>query len=193
MSPIDTASTNGSIVSALSNNSQPSFLTQQASSATKKPSMRALTDNEKAEIDARSFYIGNVEYAATEDLLEAHFKGCGAINRVSIMRDRFSGKPKGHAYVEFDEVTSASNAVLLDDTFFMGRQIKISPKRTNKPGISTTNRAPRGRGKPVRIGVRRGGFGGAARSCHYTTNSDSFNRGRGAAFRGRARGRRGIS
>ena len=63
----------------------------------------------------------------------------------------------------------------LDDSLFRGRQIKVCvylqksqdlkifvqvmPKRTNKPGISTTNRPPRGRGG-FRARGRGRGFGG---------------------------------
>jgi hypothetical protein len=39
-------------------------------------------------------------------------------------------------------------AMAMDESLFRGRQIKVNPKRTNRPGISTTNRGgPRGRGR----------------------------------------------
>ena len=41
---------------------------------------------EKIEADARSIYVGQVEYNATAEDVEAHFRGCGAVNRVTIMR-----------------------------------------------------------------------------------------------------------
>jgi hypothetical protein len=40
-----------------------------------------LSFEEKMEVDARSVYIGNVDYAATAEELEQHFHGCGSINR----------------------------------------------------------------------------------------------------------------
>merc|ERR1712228_814642 len=101
---------------------------------------------EKVEVDARSVYIGNVDYAATAEELEQHFHGCGSINRVTILCNKFDGQPKGFAYVEFADKDSVDTAMALDDSLFRGRQIKVMPKRTNKPGISTTNRPPRGRG-----------------------------------------------
>merc|ERR550534_482233 len=70
----------------------------------------------------------------------------------------FDGSPKGFAYVEFSDKDSVSTAMALDDSLFRGRQIKVMPKRTNKPGISTTNRPPRGRGGRSRGRGR--GFGG---------------------------------
>merc|ERR1719495_180916 len=116
-------------------------------SPTASPStMPNLSFEEKMEVDAKSVYIGNVDYAATAEELEQHFHGCGSINRVTILCDKFSGHPKGFAYVEFADKDSVSTAMALDESLFRGRQIKVMPKRTNKHGISSTNRPPRGRG-----------------------------------------------
>jgi polyadenylate-binding protein 2 len=46
-------------------------------------------------------YIGNVDYGATAEELEQHFHGCGSINRVTILCNKFDGTPKGFAYIEF--------------------------------------------------------------------------------------------
>ncbi|KAE8633467.1 hypothetical protein XENTR_v10001890 [Xenopus tropicalis] len=50
---------------------------------------------EKMEADARSIYVGNVDYGATAEELEAHFHGCGSVNRVTILCDKYTGHPKG--------------------------------------------------------------------------------------------------
>merc|ERR1719233_941384 len=60
-----------------------------------------LTFEEKMEVDARSVYVGNVDYGSTAEELEQHFHGCGSINRVTILCNKFDGSPKGFAYVEF--------------------------------------------------------------------------------------------
>jgi len=136
------------------------------------------TIEEKVEVDGRSVYVGNVDYSATAEELENHFHGCGSVNRVTILCDKFSGHPKGFAYVEFTDKESVDNAVSLDGSLFKGRQIKVSAKRTNRPGISTTNRG-RGRGR----GGMRGGF------FPFNPYMGGFPRGRGRAmFRG-GRGR----
>ncbi|MEE6527297.1 hypothetical protein FKM82_028581, partial [Ascaphus truei] len=101
---------------------------------------------EKMEADARSIYVGNVDYGATAEELEAHFHGCGSVNRVTILCDKFTGHPKGFAYIEFSDKESVRTSVALDESLFRGRQIKVVPKRTNRPGISTTDRGfPRAR------------------------------------------------
>ncbi|OCU01242.1 hypothetical protein XELAEV_18007032mg [Xenopus laevis] len=101
---------------------------------------------EKMEADARSIYVGNVDYGATAEELEAHFHGCGSVNRVTILCDKFTGHPKGFAYIEFSDKESVRTSLALDESLFRGRQIKVVPKRTNRPGISTTDRGfPRAR------------------------------------------------
>jgi polyadenylate-binding protein 2 len=129
-----------------------------------------MTQEEKMEVDARSIYVGNVDYSATAQELEAHFHGCGSINRVTILCDKFTGHPKGFAYVEFGDKDAIQTAMALDESLFKGRQIKVVCKRTNKPGISTTDRFPRG-GRAAAASIMpgfgmfspgRGGRGGGA-------------------------------
>lgn len=135
---------------------------------------------EKMEADARSIYVGNVDYGATAEELEAHFHGCGSVNRVTILCDKYSGHPKGFAYIEFSEKESVRTSMALDESLFRGRQIKVIPKRTNRPGISTTDRGfPRARYR----GRGGGGGYGATRARFYS----GYSRPRGRAYRGRAR------
>ncbi|XP_071276988.1 polyadenylate-binding protein 2-like [Agelaius tricolor] len=66
----------------------------------------------------------------------------------------------------------------LDESLFRGRQIKVIPKRTNRPGISSTDRGfPRGRFRG------RGGGYGSARSRFYS----GYARPRARGYRGRSR------
>ena len=44
-------------------------------------------------MDARSIYVGNVDYAVTPEELQSHFQSCGTVNRVTILSDKF-GNPK---------------------------------------------------------------------------------------------------
>uniref|UniRef100_A0A3P8S268 RRM domain-containing protein n=1 Tax=Amphiprion percula TaxID=161767 RepID=A0A3P8S268_AMPPE len=88
--------------------------------------------------DNRSVCVGNVDYGATAD--------------------EFSGHPSGFAYIEFSDRDSVHCAIGLHETLFRGRVLKVMPKRTNMPRISTTDRGghrgghSRGRGPVSRIG-----------------------------------------
>ncbi|XP_077292715.1 poly(A) binding protein nuclear 1 isoform X2 [Arctopsyche grandis] len=115
-----------------------------------------LSYEEKVEVDTRSIYVGNVDYGATAEELEDHFRGCGYINRVTILCNKYDGHPKGFAYIEFGDKDGVQIAMALDDSLFRGRQIKVLPKRTNTPGMMTTNRFPRvarGRGRGLSRGA----------------------------------------
>lgn len=116
-----------------------------------------LSVDDKMEIDNRSIYVGNVDYGATAEELEAHFHGCGAINRVTILCNKADGHPKGFAYIEFSSKDFVETALAMNDTLFRGRQIKVLAKRTNRPGLSTTNRFPRGSLRGRGRGTGRGG------------------------------------
>ncbi|NWS15500.1 PABP2 protein, partial [Pachyramphus minor] len=153
------------------------------------------TAQEKVEADQRSIYVGNVDYGGTAEELESHFNSCGQINRVTILCDKFSGHPKGsvlcagvgvsrvslglcsqslhrYAYIEFEEKSSVKAAVELDESTFRGRVIKVLPKRTNMPGISTTDR---------------GGYRGHFQSRWGGYYAGQQPRVRGRIYRGRAR------
>ncbi|XP_075043744.1 embryonic polyadenylate-binding protein 2 [Mixophyes fleayi] len=118
---------------------------------------RPLSAEEKREADKRSVYVGNVDYGGTAQDLESHFSSCGSINRITILCDKFSGHPKGYAYIEFAERSSVDAAILMDESVFRGRTIKVLPKRTNMPGISTTDRGGfRGRPRGPRGNFQRG-------------------------------------
>jgi len=102
------------------------------------------------ETDKRSVYVGNVDYGATPEELQEHFKSCGAINRITIMVDKFTCCPKGFAYMEFSDEAGVQNACLLNDSLFRGRQLKVIAKRTNLPGFN------KGKGKKGKKGGPKG-------------------------------------
>ena len=54
-----------------------------------------LRGEDKEDVDSRSVFVGNVDYSASPEEIQAHFQGCGSINRVTILLDKFTGQPKG--------------------------------------------------------------------------------------------------
>eukprot|EP00850_Spirogloea_muscicola_P024662 SM001244S25886 [mRNA] locus=s1244:588:2053:- [translate_table: standard] len=79
----------------------------------------------REEADARSVFVGNVDYACTPEEVQQHFQSCGTVNRVTILTDKF-GQPKGFAYVEFLELEAVNNAILLNESELHARQIKVN-------------------------------------------------------------------
>lgn len=126
---------------------------------------------DRSAADGRSVYVGNVDYGATPEEIQGHFQACGVINRVTILCDKFTGHPKGYAYVEFAEPDHIDAAVALDNSLFRGRLIKVTAKRTNVPGFN------RGRGRG------RGGYRGGYRGYQgYSPYSRGRGRGRGRGY-----------
>ncbi|KAG5993684.1 hypothetical protein E4U43_003421 [Claviceps pusilla] len=130
--------------------------------------------DDKESIDARSIFVGNVDYSASPEEIQAHFQSCGSINRVTILLDKFTGQPKGYAYVEFTEPSLVAQALVLNESLFKGRNIKVTPKRTNVPGMSRGRgrggyrggRGFFGRGGFIPRGGYRGGYRGRGRGIH---------------------------
>lgn len=76
-----------------------------------------LTD--KDDVDARSIFVGNVDYSASPEEVQAHFQSCGSINRVTILLDKFTGQPKGWVFSFFPPslvLHSASRAICIRGT-----------------------------------------------------------------------------
>lgn len=79
----------------------------------------------KEDIDNRSIFVGNVDYGASPEEIQAHFQTCGSINRVTILLDKFTGQPKGYAYVEFAEPSLVTQALVLNESVFRNRNLKV--------------------------------------------------------------------
>lgn len=80
---------------------------------------------DKEAVDSRSVYVGNVDWGSTPEEIQAHFQSCGTINRITILCDKWTGQPKGYAYVEFADASSVANAMVLNESLFRARLIKV--------------------------------------------------------------------
>jgi len=90
---------------------------------------------DREEVDRRSVYVGSVDYGSTPEELQEHFKSCGTMSRITILVDKYTGSPKGFAYIEFADEQSVQNSLLLNGSLFRARQLKVVQKRTNLPGF----------------------------------------------------------
>ncbi|XP_021753223.1 polyadenylate-binding protein 2-like [Chenopodium quinoa] len=102
--------------------------------AVQDPAAAAADQANREEVDSRSVFVGNVDYACTPEEVQQHFQSCGTVNRVTIRTNKF-GQPKGYAYVEFVEPEAVQEAIRLSESVLHGRQLKVTAKRTNVPGM----------------------------------------------------------
>ena len=102
-----------------------------------------------------NIYVGNLSYnVSTEDLRQA-FEAYGEVSSANIIKDKYSGRSRGFAFVEMPNDGEAQTAIEnLNGKELSGQQIKVSEARPRAD-----------RGGPGRRGGNRGrsGFGGGRR------------------------------
>jgi cold-inducible RNA-binding protein len=113
----------------------------------------------------KNLYVGNLPHSTTESELRTVFEAHGAVEKVSIVTDRETGRARGFGFVEMTNPAEADKAVAaLDGTELGGRTLKINEA---KPKTD----------RPKSGGQRFGGGGGGGRG----------GRGSGDDYQGHAR------
>ena len=126
----------------------------------------------------KKLYIGNLPFQATEEQVSALFSQTGVTAaNVTLVRDRFSGQPRGFGFVEVNSDEEAERAIQgLNGHDFLGRNIVVNEARPPREGGGGG-----GGGRPGGGGGRGGGGGGRP----------GGGGGRGGGGGGRDRGDRG--
>ena len=82
-----------------------------------------------------NLYVGNVSYDATEDTLSEAFRAFGEVARVSLITDRYTGRPRGFGFVEMPDAAEAQAAIEgLNGQEFQGRRLTVSEARPKPEG-----------------------------------------------------------
>ena len=75
-------------------------------------------------------FVGNLAYQTIENDLQEYFSQAGTVTSVNLMLDKFTGKSRGFAFVEFASPAEAQRAV---DEFhgkeFQGRALTVNIAR----------------------------------------------------------------
>lgn len=111
----------------------------------------------KRSLALKKLYVGNLPFQATEEQLTALFSQTGVTAaNVTLVRDRFSGQPRGFGFVEINNDEEADRAVQgLNGHDFMGRNIVVNEARPPREGGG-----PGGGGRRPGGGFGGGGGGG---------------------------------
>lgn len=101
-------------------------------------------------------FVGNLSFQTTQAELEAAFGQYGTVERVEMVTDRYSGQPRGFAFVEMSEKSAASTAIAqLNGTDLNGRTMNVNEARPK----TSDGSGPRG-GRGGHSGRGGGGGGG---------------------------------
>ncbi len=90
-------------------------------------------------------FVGNLPYSATEVDIRQHFSTIGDPSQIVIPTDRETGRPRGFAFVDYDDRGVAERAIQqLHGQAFKGRPLSVSEARPREA------RPPMGAGGPPR-------------------------------------------
>jgi RNA recognition motif-containing protein len=109
-------------------------------------------------------FVGNLPYSATEVDIREHFGTVGNPTQIVIPTDRETGRPRGFAFVDYDDRGMAERAIQqLHGQPFKGRPLSVSearPREARPPmGAGGFSGPPRPMGGPPRsMGGGGGGF-----------------------------------
>ena len=102
-------------------------------------------------------YVGNLSFDTTEEELRQEFASFGEVTSISIPTDRYSGRPRGFAFVEMSSVAEGQAAI----TALNGKTLK---ERTLTVDAARPRSDNRGGGS---YGDRRGGGFDQGRNRSY--------------------------
>jgi RNA recognition motif-containing protein len=71
-------------------------------------------------------YVGNLPFTATEEGVHALFSKQGTVEKVSLITDRETGRPRGFGFVEMSNADASRAIQALNGTDFDGRTLKIN-------------------------------------------------------------------
>jgi cold-inducible RNA-binding protein len=84
----------------------------------------------------KNLYVGNLPHSTTESELRTVFEAHGAVDKISIVTDRETGRSRGFAFVEMTNAGEADKAIAaLDGKELGGRALKINEAKpkTDRP------------------------------------------------------------
>ncbi|MBE2246027.1 MAG: RNA-binding protein [Candidatus Competibacteraceae bacterium] len=74
-----------------------------------------------------TIYVGNVPFNLREEELQHVFAQYGEVSSVKIIKDKFTGKSKGFAFVEMSSSEDGNNAVQqVNGLEVKGRQLRVN-------------------------------------------------------------------
>lgn len=87
----------------------------------------------------KNIYVGNLNIASTEDEIRNLFQAYGAVQAVTILKDRDTGRSRGFAFIEMandDEARLAISA--LNGTLFAQQLLSINEARSKHENLDGT-------------------------------------------------------
>ena len=79
---------------------------------------------------AKNVYVGNLSFDTSQDKLRELFETHGQVSTVNMVTDRYTGRPRGFAFVEMMNDQGANAAIAaLNGQEVDGRALKVAPAK----------------------------------------------------------------
>ena len=83
----------------------------------------------------KNIFVGNLDFGATEDSIRGLFETYGTVERVNLLTDRDTGRPRGFGFVEMTDAAEAGKAIAgLNGKDVGGRAITVNEARPKTGG-----------------------------------------------------------
>ena len=113
----------------------------------------------------KNIFVGNLDFGATESSIRTLFERYGAVDRVSVVTDRDTGRSRGFAFVEMPDASAAEQAIsALNGYQLDGRALNVNEARPKGEGGGGGRGGGGGGFRREGGGGGRGGGGGGRQS-----------------------------
>lgn len=75
--------------------------------------------------DQCKLFVGGISWETTEDLLREHFGRYGTVVGSVIAKDKYTGSPRGFAFVSFSDASAVDNALKVAAHNILGRTVEV--------------------------------------------------------------------
>jgi cold-inducible RNA-binding protein len=79
-------------------------------------------------------YVGNLPFTATDEAVRALFSKHGTVEKVSLITDRETNRPRGFGFVEMSNADASRATQALNGTDFDGRTLKVNEAQDRERG-----------------------------------------------------------
>ena len=93
-------------------------------------------------VTVTKLYVGNLPFDATEEAVRELFSAHGTVEKISLITDRDTGRPRGFGFVEMSNADASRAMQALNGSDFSGRSLRINEAQ-DRAGGGGGGRGPR--------------------------------------------------
>ena len=88
--------------------------------------LRPVPFSPRVPLPVTKLYVGNLPFTATDESVRVLFSKHGTVEKISLVTDRDTGRPRGFGFVEMSNADASRAMQALNGTEFDGRTLKVN-------------------------------------------------------------------